>query len=144
MSRQKGVSRASSKILTRNTANHSCKRKTGNKEMERATVERPRNMVSTGNFCLASGRGRELKRYGRTRKCKIKEKGESGEKGKKTQRTSCFSLFPIFHFAFFTQESKLNTMDISIEKRTNFKKGFWVDKHVLRRRIIQYESTGEA
>jgi hypothetical protein len=62
---------------------------------------------------------RKLKGYGRTRKCKTKEKGESGEKGKKTQETSCFSLFPFFHFAFVTQESKPNTMNISTGKCVN-------------------------
>jgi hypothetical protein len=51
-----------------------------------------------------------------------KGKGESGEKGKKTQRTSCFSLFPFFHFAFVTQESKPDTVDISTEKRANSRK----------------------
>jgi hypothetical protein len=49
----------------------------------------------------------------------VKEKGKSGEKGKKIQRISCFSLFPFFHFAFVTQESKPNTMDISTEKWAN-------------------------
>jgi hypothetical protein len=70
---------------------------------------------------VAEGNSRELKRYSRTRKCKTQGKGERGEKGKKTQRTSCFSLFPFFHFAFVTQESKPNTMDLFTEKWVNSK-----------------------
>jgi hypothetical protein len=79
-------------IPTRNTANRSYKRKTGNREVQRVIAERPRNMISTGN-------SRELKRYSWTRKCKTEAlvlrlpKEKRGKRGRKPKELLAFPFF---------------------------------------------------
>jgi hypothetical protein len=117
------------KIPAGNAGNRLYKGKTWNREEERAIAERPRNVISTGN-------SRELKRCSRTRKCRTqelvlslsKEKGESGEENPKNLLFFPLPVFPSClpagRFAFITQESKPNTLDISTEEWVNSENRF--------------------
>jgi uncharacterized protein len=106
-------------ISVRNAVNHSYRGQREDREVEKATAKRPRNIISTGN-------SRELKRYVGTRKCNIQGKGESGEnlpagrqEGRNTKRSICFSLFPFFHFSFVTQCRMPEIMNMFVKKRVN-------------------------